>query len=115
HGLKPDVVLTAVDADVIKTYVRNGLGIGIIANMAWDERTDRDLVRLPADHLFEPSTTHIGFRRGMFLRGYMYDFIHAFAPHVTRELIDEMAAIADHEQRLKRTEELVSSLPQQKH
>lgn len=115
NGLKPDVVLTAVDADVIKTYVRSGLGIGIVANMAWDEKADKDLVRLPADHLFETSTTHIGFRRGMFLRGYMYDFISTFAPHVKPELVDEMAAITDHEQRLKRTEELVKSLPHEKH
>ena len=114
NGLKADVVLTAVDADVIKTYVRSGLGIGIVANMAWDERADKDLVRLPVDHLFEPSTTHIGFRRGMFLRGYMYDFISAFAPHVKQELVDEMAAITDHDARLRRTAELVKSLPYEK-
>lgn len=95
HGLRPDVVLTAVDADVIKTYVRSGLGIGIVANMAWDARADADLVKLDADHLFEASTTHIGFRRSLFLRGYMYDFITAFAPHLKRELVDEVAAIAD--------------------
>ncbi len=94
HGLKPDVVLTAVDADVIKTYVRTGLGIGIVANMAWDARADADLVKLDADHLFEASTTHIGFRRSLFLRGYMYDFITTFAPHLKRELVDEIAAIA---------------------
>ncbi|TAJ51055.1 MAG: HTH-type transcriptional regulator CysB [Nevskiaceae bacterium] len=94
HGLKPDVVLTAVDADVIKTYVRSGLGIGIVANMAWDARADADLVKLDADHLFEASTTHIGFRRSLFLRGYMYDFITTFAPHLKRELVDEIAAIA---------------------
>src|SRR5882762_5250389 len=63
HGLKPDVVLTAVDADVIKTYVRLGLGVGIVASMSYDAKQDADLVRLPADHLFEPSTTHIGFRQ----------------------------------------------------
>jgi LysR family transcriptional regulator, cys regulon transcriptional activator len=95
HGLKADVVLTAVDADVIKTYVRLGLGIGIVAHMAWDPRLDKDLVRLEAAHLFEPSTTHIGFRRGMFLRGYMYDFMALFAPHLTRERIDAVAAEAD--------------------
>ena len=99
HGLKPDVVLTAVDADVIKTYVRAGLGIGIVASMAWDERSDSDLVRLDADHLFEASTTHIGFRRSLFLRGYMYDFIANFAPHLKRDLVDHIASIADAEQR----------------
>jgi LysR family cys regulon transcriptional activator len=107
HGLKPDVVLTAVDADVIKTYVRLGMGIGIIANMAYDEQTDTDLIRLPADHLFEPSVTHIGFRRGMFLRRYMYDFLSIFAPHLKRELIDELTLIADHQERAKRTRELI--------
>lgn len=111
RGLKPDVVLTAVDADVIKTYVRLGLGIGIVANMAYDERTDRDLVRLPVDHLFEPSTTHIGFRRGLFLRGYMYDFLHLFAAHLTRELIDELSAIPEAEARRRRVQERVPQVP----
>lgn len=113
HGLKPDVVLTAVDADVIKTYVRLGLGVGIIAEMAYDARQDQDLVRLPADHLFEPSTTHIGFRRGLFLRGYMYDFIQTFAPHLSRELVDEICAITDPEARQRRTQALEQAL--QKH
>jgi len=107
RGLKPDVVLTAVDADVIKTYVRLGLGVGIVANMAYDEKADKDLLRLPADHLFEPSVTHIGFRRGMFMRRYMYEFMSIFAPHLTREVIDELTAIADHETRLQRTRELI--------
>ncbi len=110
HGLKPDVVLTAVDADVIKTYVRAGLGIGIIANMAYDERTDKDLVRLPADHLFEPSTTHIGFRRGMFLRGYMYEFMRTFAAHLTQEKVDEIAAIGDAVERTQRSQALMATL-----
>jgi LysR family cys regulon transcriptional activator len=109
-GLKPDIVLTAVDADVIKTYVRSGLGIGIVANMAYDSRTDKDLVRLPADHLFEPSTTHIGFRRGIYLRGYMYDFMHLFAPHLNRATIDEIAAIADHDTRSQRTQKMLEKL-----
>ncbi|HET7797250.1 HTH-type transcriptional regulator CysB [Nevskia sp.] len=110
HGLRPDVVLTAVDADVIKTYVRLGLGIGIVASMAWDEKLDADLVHLPADHLFEPSTTHVGFRQGMFLRGYMYDFIGQFAPHLTRELIDEVSEITDAEARQRRVHELIARL-----
>jgi LysR family cys regulon transcriptional activator len=110
HGLKPDVVLTAVDADVIKTYVRAGLGIGIIANMAYDERTDKDLLRLPADHLFEPSTTHIGFRRGMFLRGYMYEFMHIFAPHLNQGIVDEIASIADPKERTLRSQALIPAL-----
>ncbi len=110
HGLRPDVVLTAVDADVIKTYVRLGMGVGIVASMAYDEKQDHDLVRIPADHLFEPSTTHIGFRQGMFLRGYMYDFIGEFAPHLTRDLIDEVSAITDAEARQRRVHELIAKL-----
>ncbi|MGQ0621097.1 MAG: HTH-type transcriptional regulator CysB [Panacagrimonas sp.] len=110
HGLKPDVVLTAVDADVIKTYVRLGLGAGIVADLAYSAADDADLVCLPANHLFEPSTTHIGFRRSMFLRGYMYDFVSGFAPHLSRGLIDEVAAIPDPEARNRRTRQLIESL-----
>ena len=111
RGLKPDVVLTAVDADVIKTYVRLGLGAGIIADLAYNAEEDSDLVALKADHLFEHSTTHIGFRRSMFLRGYMYEFISLFAPHLKRELVDEVAGISEPGQRSQRTQELVDSLP----
>ncbi|MBK7729182.1 MAG: HTH-type transcriptional regulator CysB [Gammaproteobacteria bacterium] len=89
RGLTPRVVFTATDADVIKTYVRLGLGIGIIAHMAVDETLDRDLVALDASKLFRPSVTKIGFRRGTFLRGYMYEFIELFAPHLTRGVVDE--------------------------
>jgi len=88
-GLSPKVVFTAADADVIKTYVRLGLGIGIVAAMAYDEHIDSDLVTLDASHLFASSVTKIGCRRGTFLRGFMYDFIQDFAPHLTRELIAE--------------------------
>ncbi|MFT4631234.1 MAG: LysR family cys regulon transcriptional activator [Candidatus Azotimanducaceae bacterium] len=87
-GLAPKVVFTATDADVIKTYVRLGLGIGIIAGMAHDDVLDNDLIALDANHLFEPSTTMIGCRRGTFLRGYMYEFMEIFAPHLSREVID---------------------------
>lgn len=88
-GLAPKVVFTAADADVIKTYVRLGLGIGIIAKMAYDEQADSDLVAIDASHLFAASTTKIGFRRGTFLRGFMYDFIAMFAPHLTKEIVEE--------------------------
>ena len=91
-GLKARVVLTAVDADVIKTYVRLGLGVGIVATLAFDPQNDVGLTALNADHLFDYSVTKIGFRRGTYLRSYMYDFIQLFAPHLTRELIDEAAA-----------------------
>ena len=89
EGLEPRVVFTATDADVIKTYVRLGLGIGIIADMAHDLDEDPDLVALDASHLFSASTTMIGCRKGTFLRGYMYDFIEFFAPHLSRDLIDQ--------------------------
>ena len=111
HGVKADVVLTAVDADVIKTYVRLGLGVGIVAHMAYDPKLDKDLVRLEAGHLFESSTTHIGFRRGMFLRGYMYDFISIFAPHLKREKVDEVAAEADPAARVNLAQALGQKLP----
>ena len=89
EGLTARVVFTAADADVIKTYVRLGLGIGIVARMAFDEDNDSDLVALDASHLFAASVTKIGFRRGTFLRGFMYEFIEMFAPHLTRELVEE--------------------------
>jgi len=88
-GLAPKVVFTATDADVIKTYVRLGLGIGIIADMAHDELIDDDLIAINASHLFESSTTMIGCRRGTFIRGYMYEFIELFAPHLTKEVVDQ--------------------------
>lgn len=90
RGLRPDVMLTAVDAEVIKTYVQLGLGVGIIARMAYQPERDGELCALDAGHLFAPSTAHIGFRRGIFLRGYMYDFIHLFAPHLTRDAVDRI-------------------------
>ncbi len=89
RGLAPKVVFTAADADVIKTYVRLGLGIGIVASMSYDPEVDTDLVALDASHLFKPSITKIGFRRGTFLRGFMYDFIELFAPHLTKKIINE--------------------------
>lgn len=91
-GLKPKVVFTAADSDVIKTYVRMGMGVGIVARMAFDEEVDKDMVALDASHLFESSTTKIGIRRGTFMRGYMYDFVTRFAPHLDRDLIDEALA-----------------------
>lgn len=89
HGLAPKVVFTAADADVIKTYVRLGLGVGIVAKQAFDAEVDSDLVALDASHLFKASTTRLAFRRGTFLRGFMYDFIERFAPHLTKDLVDK--------------------------
>ena len=91
-GEEPKVVFTATDADVIKTYVSIGLGIGIIASMAAEDVEENGLVALDARHLFQSSITKIGFRRGTFLRGYMYDFIELFAPHLTREVVDNACA-----------------------
>ena len=88
-GLAPKLVFTASDADVIKTYVRLELGVGIVASMAVDEQLDSDLVVLDASHLFESSVTRIGFRKSTFLRTYMYDFIRLFAPHLSRELVEQ--------------------------
>ena len=88
ENLSPNVALTAVDADVIKTYVRLGLGVGIVARMAYDEKLDEDLVALDASHLFGKSVTKIGIRKDTFLRGYMYEFIRLFAPHLTQDVIN---------------------------
>ncbi|MHB1299399.1 MAG: HTH-type transcriptional regulator CysB [Burkholderiales bacterium] len=87
-GLSPNVVLTAIDSDVIKTYVGMGLGVGILAKMAFDSHRDRDLRAIDASHLFEPSMTRIAIRKNSYLRGYMYDFISLFAPHLDRKKID---------------------------
>ncbi len=86
-GVEPKIAFTATDADVIKTYVRLGVGIGVIASMAIDPKIDGDLVAIDASHLFKASTTKIGFRRGSFLRGYMFDFIERFAPHLTKDIV----------------------------
>ena len=91
RGLTPRIAFTAADSDVIKTYVRLGVGVGIVASMALDKDLDDDLVALDASHLFASSVTKIGFRKGTFLRGYMFDFIAAFAPHLTRDLVERAA------------------------
>lgn len=88
-GLKPKIVFTATDADVIKTYVRLGIGVGVIASMAMDEERDSDLVALDASHIFDASTTTIGFKRGSFLKSYMFDFMERFAPHLTRPIVEQ--------------------------
>ncbi len=95
--LTPNVVLTAIDADVIKTYVELGLGIGILAQMAFDPKRDKHLRSIDASHLFEPSTTRIGIGRNSYLRGYVYDFIEIFAPHLTHEVVT--AAMKEREYR----------------
>ena len=84
RGLVPNVVLTALDADVIKTYVELGLGIGIVAQMAFDPNRDQHLRSIDAGHLFESSTTRIGIRKNSYLRSYVFDFIQMFSPQLNR-------------------------------
>lgn len=91
-GLTPNVVFTATDADVIKTYVELGLGIGIIASMAFDPIKDAPLQRLDASHLFKTSTTHLGIRRGSYLRSYGYAFIELLAPQLTKHVVQTAIA-----------------------
>ena len=87
-GLVPRIALTARDSDVVKTYVRLGLGVGIIAGMALDPKEDQDLVAIEATHLFPVHTTWVGFFRDGLLRQYMYDFLQILAPHLTRRIVD---------------------------
>jgi LysR family cys regulon transcriptional activator len=89
RGLAPQVVLTAFDADVIKTYVELGLGVGIMAAMAFDAKRDRQLRSIDASHLFPSSTTRLGIKRGAYLRRYAYDFIELFAPNLSRDLVEK--------------------------
>jgi len=98
RGLTPNVALTALDSDVIKTYVKLGLGVGIIASMAFEPERDIGLQALDASHLFEPSTTKIGIRKDAYLRGYAYTFIELFAPHLHRKEVDSALHHGDDEE-----------------
>ena len=89
EGLEPNVVLTAIDADVIKTYVGLGLGVGLLANMAYDSERDTNLVAIDAKHLFPDSTTFVGVRRDAYLRKFAYDFIQLLAPSFDRRAVTE--------------------------
>lgn len=89
EGLEPNVVLTAIDADVIKTYVGLGLGVGLLANMAYDPERDTNLVAIDAKHLFPDSTTFVGVRRDAYLRKFAYDFIQLLAPSFDRRAVTE--------------------------
>jgi len=91
EGLSPSIVLSAMDADVIKTYVELGMGVGVVASIAYDEDRDRNLRALDAGHLFAVNMTRLAFRRGTFLRSYVYAFIETFAPPLSRKVV-EMAA-----------------------
>lgn len=98
-GIAPNVVFSATDADVIKTYIKLGLGIGIMSRMAFDEVNDKDLVRLDAAHLIERGVTKIGIRRGFFLKRLHLDFIQMFAPHLTPSVVRRAQAATHEEQR----------------
>ena len=86
-GLQPNVVFTAIDADVIKTYVNLGVGVGLIANMAYDEQRDSPLKSLDCSHLFRDSTTFLGVRRDAFLRDYMLNFITMLSPQYDKRSV----------------------------
>ena len=90
RDLEPDVVFTARDADVIKTYVRMGLGVGIVASMAEDCDDQKDLTSIDAEGLFPRSMTWIGFRKDIVLRRYMLDFVRLFAPHISRDQLERI-------------------------
>ena len=92
RGLCPDVVLTAMDADVIKTYVELGMGVGIVASVALDAERDLNLRILDAGHLFRVNVTRLGLRQGAWLRGYAYSFIELFVPTLTREAVAQALA-----------------------
>lgn len=94
RALSLNIVLSAMDADVIKTYVELGMGVGIIAAMAFDEQRDAGLHAIDARHLFASNMTRVAVRRGAFLRGYAYEFIRCFAPPLTRTLVDQALAQA---------------------
>ena len=87
-GSQPNIALTALDADVIKTYVSLGLGLGIISALAFDAQRDAGLVALDAGQLFESNTTRLALRRGSYLRRYDYDLIGLFAPHLDRRVVE---------------------------
>jgi LysR family cys regulon transcriptional activator len=86
--LKPDVLLEAIDADVIKTYVELGMGVGIIAGMAFDSDRDRNLRTIPVGHLFGMNVSRVAVKQGAYLRSYIYTFIELLAPSLTRKMVE---------------------------
>ena len=89
-GLKPDIVLAAVDSDVIKTYVAVGLGVGIMADLGYDATRDKGLVAMPAGALFGANRVKLGVRRDAFLRGFALSFIELFAPEVDPRTLERL-------------------------
>ena len=88
RSLKPDVLLEAIDADVIKTYVELGMGIGIIAGMAYDAERDRGLRAIPVGHLFGMNTSRVAIKQGAYLRSYVYTFIELLTPTLNRKMVE---------------------------
>jgi LysR family cys regulon transcriptional activator len=86
--LKPDVLLEAIDADVIKTYVELGMGVGIIAGMAFDPERDRNLRAIPVGHLFGMNVSRVAVKQGAYLRSYIYTFIELLAPSLNRKMVE---------------------------
>jgi len=91
-GHEPNVILSATDVDVMKAYVRGGLGIAIVAALAYEKREDRGLRALEAGHLFEPNKIYIGVHKHAYLRQYAFDFMQLFAPAITKEKVLESLA-----------------------
>ena len=105
--LEPRVVFTARDADIIKTYVRMGMGVGVIASMAYESKDEEDLKAIDAEGLFPEVTTWLGFPKDRVLRGYMEDFIHLFAPHYPLHMIRDAAGFETQ----KEVDELLKGVP----
>ncbi len=94
-NVMPNVVLTALDADVIKTYVELALGVGLLAKIAFEPHRDIYLRMIDVGHLFEKSTSYLAIRKGAYLRGFMFEFIELFAPHLTREVVTKAISATD--------------------
>ena len=89
RNISPDIILEAIDADVIKTYVETGMGIGIVAGHAYDPDRDRNLKVIPVGHLFGNNVTHIGIKQGAYLRSFVYTFIEIFSPTLTKKIVEQ--------------------------
>ena len=86
--LKPNVILSATDVDVMKTYVKHGMGVAIVAALAYDSKEDRALRAVDARHLFEANKIYVGIRKHTYLRGYVFRFIRLFSPRLSRDMVE---------------------------
>ena len=89
RNLSPDIVLEAIDADVIKTYVETGMGVGIVSGLAHDAERDRNLKVIPVGHLFGSNVTHLGVKQGAYLRSFVFTFIELFSPTLTKKIVEQ--------------------------